>query len=169
LSILNPEHLLDQARKLIAPPPAGPPRQVDLRRAVSAAYYSVFHATLTAAADEFIGKAARSTPQYALVYRSIEHASLRTLCIEATQLKPSPKYVRYVPPAGFGPDIQLYGIAALELQERRHAADYDPSIRLRTADAVLAVNTARTALERFAKAAADRRKAFLALLLFRPR
>jgi hypothetical protein len=39
LAILNPEHLFEQAEKLVIPPPAGPPRQVDIRRAVSAAYY----------------------------------------------------------------------------------------------------------------------------------
>src|SRR5215216_7618181 len=45
VAILNPEHLFDQAEKLILSPPAGRPRQVDIRRAISAAYYGVFHAT----------------------------------------------------------------------------------------------------------------------------
>lgn len=104
---------------------------------MSAAYYSVFHATLTAAADEFVGKAHRSADRYALVYRSVDHASLRAICTEAKQLKLSPKYSRYAPKDGLGPEIQRYSSAVLELQERRHAADYDPSIRLRTADATL--------------------------------
>jgi hypothetical protein len=42
MAILNPEHLLQQAERLIQPPPAGPPRQVDLRRAISGAYYDAF-------------------------------------------------------------------------------------------------------------------------------
>jgi hypothetical protein len=50
MATLNPDHLLAQAERLIRAPPAGPPLQVDVRRAISAAYYSVFHAVLTAAA-----------------------------------------------------------------------------------------------------------------------
>jgi hypothetical protein len=50
VTILNPDHLLEQADKLISPPAAGPPRQVDLRRAISSAYYGLFHSCLTAAA-----------------------------------------------------------------------------------------------------------------------
>src|SRR3954454_4175598 len=39
LAILNPEHLFQQAEQLILPPAAGPPRQVNIRRAISAAYF----------------------------------------------------------------------------------------------------------------------------------
>src|ERR1051326_8403917 len=88
VAILDPEHLLEQAQRLAEPPSAGPPRQVDVRRAISAAYYAVFHATLAAAADQFVGVTKRATSQYALVYRSVDHKTLRELCLEAkrTQL-----------------------------------------------------------------------------------
>lgn len=79
------------------------------------------------------------------------------------------KLARYEPPNGFGPNIKAFAAAALELQEKRHAADYDPSVRISRSDAVLAVSTARTALKRFRKVSAARRKAFLCLLLFEPR
>jgi len=64
LAILNPEHLFEQAENLVAPPEAGPPRQVDVRRAISAAYYGVFHATAAAAPDQFVGVTKRATSQY---------------------------------------------------------------------------------------------------------
>ena len=80
MTVLNPEHLLAQARVLTAAPSAGPPRQVDVRRAISAAYYAVFHAILTAAADEFVGVGQRVKPNYALVYRSIDHRHLSAVC-----------------------------------------------------------------------------------------
>jgi hypothetical protein len=51
VTILNPDHLFDQADRLIVST-AGPPRQVDLRRAISAAYYGVFHIVATAVADQ---------------------------------------------------------------------------------------------------------------------
>lgn len=69
MAVLNPSHLFEQANKLIAIQ-VGPPRQVDIRRAISAAYYATFHATITAAADQFIGVTNRDTSRYGLVYRS---------------------------------------------------------------------------------------------------
>jgi len=57
----------------------------------------------------------------------------------------------------------------LELQEKRHSADYDPLIRVRTSDAKLAIGAARAALRQFHAATADEREAFIALLVFTPR
>jgi hypothetical protein len=169
MPILNPDHLFEQADRLIVPPPAGPPRQVDLRRAISSAYYGVFHATLIAAADEFVGVTKRSDVRYALVYRSIDHKMVAEVCAEAKKSRPSARYARYSPAGGFASTVQSFAAAALELQEKRHAADYDPSIRINRANAKLAVDTARTALERFQAAPAAHRRAFLSLLVFRPR
>jgi len=109
MTIPNVEHLLDQANRLIAPAGRGAARQVDLRRAISNAYYAVFHGLLAAAADEFIGRA------------------------------------------------------------RRHSADYDPVIRLKRSDATVAVEAAHSALSRFRSVSGQRRRVFLALLLFPPR
>jgi hypothetical protein len=137
VAILNPDHLFEQADRLIAPPPHGPPRQVDLRRAISSAYYAVFHAVLAAVANKFIGSTTQSTSLYSLVYRSVDHGALRRLCVEATKPHLGPKYVPHTPPGGFGAEIQAFAQGTLELQEKRHSADYDPSIRFNTSDAVL--------------------------------
>lgn len=111
MAILNPEHLFEQAERLIARPSAGAPRQVDLRRAISGAYYGVFHGALAGAADEFVGAVRRSTREYALVYRSVAHRCLRELCSEAKKAKLSAKYAVYAP-NGFGSDIQAFAAAA---------------------------------------------------------
>ena len=168
MAVLNPDHLFDQASRLIAPA-AGAPRQVDLRRAISAAYYGVFHAALTAAADQFVGATKRSSNQYALVYRSIDHKTLRDICKEVQKQTLPAKYMPFAPKTGFGPNIRAFAAAMLELQEKRLDADYDPAIRVKSSDALLAVGTARSALNRFRKASASRRKALLSLLLFHPR
>ncbi|HZB37805.1 MAG TPA: hypothetical protein VE443_07375 [Beijerinckiaceae bacterium] len=169
MAILNPEHLLEQAERLIARPRAGPPRQVDIRRAISSAYYAVLHATLTAAADEFVGVSLRSDRRYGLVHRSVDHRALADLCAEAVRHHTSPRFARYSPDAGFGAGLQAFAAVALDLQEKRIAADYDPMIRVRTADARVAIDTARVALRTLAAAPDDRRRSFLALLLFRSR
>ncbi len=169
MATLNPNHLFEQADKLVVPPPAGAPRQVDLRRAISAAYYGVFHFCLTAAADEFIGVTQRATSRYALVYRSIDHKNLRELCLEAKKATPPAKFAPYFPTGGFGPNIQTFSTAAIELQEKRHLADYNPQPRFRTSDAKLAISTARSALHGFKQASDEQCKAFLTLLVCPPR
>ncbi len=169
MASLNPDHLFEQAEKLIVAPAAGPPRQVDVRRAISAAYYAVFHALLTAAADEFVGKTKRNSPEYTLVYRSLNHAWLRQLCDGLKGAQPTGKFARYAPPNGFGANIQALSLAVIDLQEKRHSADYDPSIRVKTADAQSAIKIGRSALQGLQRASSARRKRFLTLLAFPPR
>ncbi len=169
MATLNPEHLFEQAEKLIQPPPAGPPRQVDLRRAISAAYYAIFHALLTAVADELIGKTKRNTLEYGLAYRALDHRRLLDLCSDVK--KPDlPKKIRpYAPAGGFGPEIQALATAVVELQEKRHSADYDPMGRVKTADALLAIRTGKSAVARLQRSKDAERKRFLTLLTFPPR
>ena len=169
MAILNPDHLFEQADKLIAPPLHGPPRQVDLRRAISSAYYGVFHGVLAAVANRFIGSTKQSTNLYSLVYRSVDHGALRRLCLEVTKPELSPKLRPYTPRGGFGAEIRAFAESTLALQERRHWADYDPSVRFSSSDALLVINAARTALTEFNSANAEGREVFLSLLLFQPR
>jgi hypothetical protein len=167
LAILNPDHLFEQADKLIEGP--GRPRQVDLRRAVSSSYYGLFHAILTAAADEAVGSTLRLTPSYSLAYRSIDHRALRSLCVEIQKPMLSAKYRRYAPNGGFSRFMREFAASVVELQDARSAADYDPLTFLRRSDALLAVRIARRAVGRFKRAQAKSQTAFLALLLFPPR
>ena len=170
MPVLNPEHLFDQADRLTAPPGAGgAPRQADLRRAISSAYYGVFHAVLTEAADGFVGRTKQDTPRYALVYRSVDHRTLRAICEDVKKSTLPAKYSKYVPRGGFGPDLVALAYAVVELQEKRHTADYDPLFREKMSDAILAIATARTALSQFRNANAIPRKAFLSLVVFSPR
>lgn len=169
MTTLNPDHLFEQAERLIAPARAGSPRQVDLRRAISSAYYGLFHFCLTAAADEFAGVTQRATSRYTLIYRSIDHRTLKDLCVEARKQTPPVKYVPYFPAGGFSTHIQAFSTAAIELQEKRHRADYNPQPRFRTSDAKLAISTARSAVHRFQAASEEHRKAFLTLLVCPPR
>jgi len=169
LAILNPEHLLDQASRLISAPVAGRPRQVDVRRSISSAYYAIFHAVITAAADEFVGAVHRSTREHGLVMRSVDHRTIKTICIDLTKTQLPRAYRSYVPPAGFADDITAFADVFSDLQEQRHAADYDSLKSYVTADAQGAIANARTALGKLRHAPASDRRAFLFLLLFPPK
>ena len=141
-------------------------RQTDLRRAISAAYYGLFHFTLTAAADMIVGAAERSSARYSLVYRSVEHSRLRQLCSQLSATKP--QNLPLVPPDGFG-SIADFARNAGNLYELRNFADYDPSRDFTPEGARLAISDARQAVKWFQEAAPDQQVAFLTLLLFKPR
>lgn len=168
MPILRTDHLLEQADGLILAT-RGRPRQVDLRRAISSAYYAVFHAVITAAADEIVGVVHRGTRDHALVMRSIDHRTIKTCCLEIVKTSPPRTYVPYIPTGGFSADIQAFANVFPDLQDERHAADYDSMPRYVTADAVSVVAAARGALQRLTVAAADQRRAFLFMILFPPK
>jgi len=168
VATLNPEHLFEQAESLVDAR-SGRPRQADVRRAISTAYYGLFHAIITAAADLYVGKASRDTSRYGLVYRSVNHDWLRDLCKEVQKPTLTNRFKPYAPPDGFGANIVAFAIAACELQQKRHAADYDVMIKVNRSDADFAIRAARAALKRFENASQPSRVAFLSLLLFQPR
>lgn len=166
MAILDHEHLLQQADRLI-PPQRGRPRQADIRRAISTAYYGLFHAILTAATDQFVGKNSRDRAQYGLVYRSVDHSRLRELC---NQVRSSSEKIKpYAPSGGFDPEIHAFAAATVDLQEKRFIADYDVMVSVNLSTALLAIASARAALVRFNRATEEQREAFLSLLMFRPR
>jgi hypothetical protein len=169
MAILNPDHLLEQANSLVFSLPRRKPKQVDLRRAVSAAYYAVFHQLLISASDEFIGRTLRQDKRYTLVYRSIDHSAVRRISEEAARSKPTVKYQSFINSDGFEKNIRTFSTNLLVLQAKRHEADYDPSHMLSLVDAQFAIYLAAIAIESFASASADDRKLFLTLLLFPPR
>jgi hypothetical protein len=169
MPVINPDHLLDQSDRLVASPAVGAPRQTDLRRAISTAYYALFHTILIEAADDFVGRTHRQTGRYELVYRSIDHKTLRELCKDIGKPKLPAKYAKYEPPGGFGPDLAAVADALVDLQQKRPLADYDPLFRVQTSDAILAIATCRAAIVRFRSSPRPRKKAFLALAVFSPR
>jgi hypothetical protein len=99
----------------------------------------------------------------------VSHAWLRDLCREVQKPTLSNKFRPYAPVTGFGSNIAAVAAAVVELQEKRHSADYDVMIRMNRSDAAFAIATAQAALKRFGKASRPRRLAFLSLLLFPPR
>ena len=165
----NPDHLLDRAETAIRSGRFGSPRQTDLRRAVSDAYYAAFHAILTAAADAFVGRRHRGSRHYGLVYRSVDHRAIRELCQTVRLTTPSQKYRPYIPVSGFDANLRDVAGHVLALQRQRNTADYDPTHDVSRSEAQAAVSAAREALACWHAASATERDTFLHLLLFPPR
>ena len=169
MAVLDPEELFEQAEFLIIPRKPGPPRQVDVRRAVSAAYYGVFHFICAEVANLFIGKTLQKDPRYARVYRSVDHGALGSLCKAVSITKPDAALAAIAPKAGFSPALRRFAHAVAELKSQRHEADYDPSSLLRTANARIAIELGRQCLLAYSQAPAEEQAAFLTLLAFKAR
>ena len=157
---MDPGHLLDQADRLLASPPSGRPRQADINRAISAAYYAAFHYLLRKAADRFAGWSS-GWPLYARVYRSIDHGAVRRSC-ESVALRGA------LPGVAGAPDAQLRRACAItqELADARAKADYDPSYRGSLAEARQIVEDAREAITAFNASDAGHLEFLLADLAF---
>lgn len=129
----------------------------------------MFHAVLATTADEIVGSTQHSSELYQLVYRSIHHRRLREICEAVQKATLNAKLAKYVAGGGFGSHLQSLASAVLELQQKRHSADYDPRFRVRMLDAAVAIATARSGIARLYEAPAAERRAFSFLLAFEPR
>jgi uncharacterized protein (UPF0332 family) len=74
-----------------------------------------------------------------------------------------------MPSALFGTEIKDVARAIVDMQEKRHTADYDPLFRATKSDVKLSIREARAALKKFQTAPEADVEAFSLLLFFRPR
>lgn len=167
---MDPADLISHGRNLI-PASRGAPKQVDLRRAISAAYYALFHALLRAAADDLVGKTShvRRSPAYRLIYRAFEHSDVRRICIDILKATLPAKLAEASGLQQFPETIQVVARGLLLLQGKRHSADYDPYLRLSKSDARVALLIAEHAIGALDAADISARRMFLMLMLFRTR
>ena len=150
------DELIGTARRLARASPRKP-RQSDLQRAVSTAYFALFHALAKEAADLLVGTgAARRDAAWTHTYRALEHGFARNACTEIRRL-------------ALPPGITGCALAFLELQEARHSADYDPNARFTRTEALDLIGIAETAIRAMRAESRLARKAFLVRLLLRRR
>jgi hypothetical protein len=148
--------MLATARRL-ASASASKPRQTDLKRAVSSAYYAVFLAMAKDAADVLVGVGAdRPDKAWRHVHRALDHGAARAACAQLRSLN-------------FPTSIRSCGDAFVELQQARHDADYDPAYRLSRSRALDAIALAERAIADLKASRRKDRKAFAVLLLLKRR
>ena len=115
--------LLAQARHLAGKEPRRP-KQASLRRAVSAAYYSLFHLLVSEAASSMLRGRERSGIR-PVFRRAFVHGHMRGVA-ESFKSGTVPK--AWQAPMGGAPvsaDLRQVASAFANLQEARHEADYD--------------------------------------------
>ena len=144
------------ARKLARSSPRRP-RQAELKRAISTAYYALFQAMAKDTADMLVGVGpSRPDKAWTHIYRSLQHGEAKTACAVVRNL-------------AFPANIVACAATFVKLQEERHDADYNPEHRVLRADAVAAIDRAEKAIEDLRAAARRDRKAFAVHLLHKRR
>lgn len=145
--------LIATARRLAKASPKRP-RQSDLKRGVSTAYYALFHALARECADLLVGVGdARSDAAWSQVYRTLEHGVAKNSCKAAAA-------------RGFPADIVSFADTFVVLQEERHRADYDPLARFVRAEVLVLIDNAEQAIRDLSSAPRSDRKAFAVWVLF---
>jgi len=117
------DDLLEQAKFLsIREVGRGRPRQASLRRAVSTAYYAVFHLLGVEAASQ--ASPARPRGLRDRIQRALAHETMRQAA-RAFQATSLPDYVASFVHQPISPEIVGIAKNFVLLQEARHKADYD--------------------------------------------
>lgn len=149
---ISPAKLLEQADRLAKRAPvgagvAGQPRNIDLRRAVSAAYYALFHDIVSRIAGHLL-PAATDAERWA-IGRGLTHGNIKAVCLwvqtpgqAGAQAKDAMKAL------ALNPDVLDVAIAFTALQELRHDADYDHSADFTKAGTLAAIDQARDAIDK---------------------
>ena len=153
---MEPDHLLQIATDL-AEINTRRPRRADLCRAVSTAYYALFHCLAHTCADSLAGSTGTvgNRPMWRRAYRALEHRQAKARCENV--------------PTWFPEEIRDFGQTFADLQSKRHLADYDPDHPVKKSQVVADINDARTAISRFLAAPANVRRDFAIHVLMKMR
>ena len=157
---MNWRNLMDTARQLAGqtqPQQPGRPRQEPLKRAVSSAYYAMFHALCQSNADTIIGR--RSDPVSRLAwtrtYRALDHRQAKNRLTQALR--------------GLPPQARSFSERFGVMQEQRHAADYNPHIIFAREEVLNLLEAADTATREYMRMPRNERRAVAAVVLLQDR
>ena len=128
-----------------------------LKKAISAAYYAMFHALCYSNANVLMGRSARVArlSGWTRAYRAVDHGAAKE------------RLLQYRPVAS--PAVRNFGLVFSTLQENRHSADYDPSARFYRANAVSLIDRAEDAIQVLLSAEDSERRELAAAVLMRGR
>lgn len=154
-SILEATDFIATARELADTTRVGRPRETNLRRAVSTAYYALFHCLAACCADTVVGGIGsnRNMRAWYRTYRALEHGIVRNRCLHRDT-------------ANFPDAIRAFANAFVIMQDRRYNADYAPDVTFTKAAVVQDIASAEDAINRLSATAILDRRAFAVHVLF---
>ena len=145
---MQPTDLIETARGLVNLNQENP-TQANLNRAQSTAYYAMFHALCLNCADTWVGstESDRNQPAWQQIYRAPNHKITKSKC-RNSKMSQFPK------------SIQDFAGKFVDLQEKRHEADYDPLCKLDRSDVLIDIANAETAIRNLQDSDLRNRTAF---------
>lgn len=160
---LNSLDLIETARGLATLTPRRPGQaEANFRRAISTAYYAMFHCLANNAANLFIG--GKRSLAWHRVHRALEHGKVRVACENKKAMAEfSPE---------FPPEIHDFAKMFAELQKMRQRADsaLDDNPKLYCeSDVIVLIDSVALALKQFEQADVQHRRDFIAYVLFKAR
>lgn len=136
--------LLAQASHLLRKEPRRP-KQASLRRAVSTAYYALFHLLVHEATRMLISGVAQAHLR-SLTSRAFDHGTMKQSS-RAFASSGLPPHLQPMLPLGAPAEIRDLASTFVTLQQARHAADYDVSLRLTRREAQTLVDNVASAFQ----------------------
>ena len=146
---MSPARLLEAATLLTLASRDTPEYQENLRRAVSTAYYAMFHTLANSNADTLVGTPKGNNDDAAAwnrTYRALEHGAARNRLRHARQM------------ALFPDGVREFGDVFIDLQRERNTADYNPDRTFTVSSTLRVINHARQAITRFHEASPETRR-----------
>jgi uncharacterized protein (UPF0332 family) len=139
-----PHDLLRQAARALARLEPKKPKQASLRRAVSAAYYSLFHLLTDEASRLLVSGSARHELRQTL-RRAFDHGEMKGAArafVGGTILRP---LLPVLKGRIVQPELKRVAQAFVELQDQRHEADYDHMVAFNREETLGVVSQAERA------------------------
>ena len=152
--------LIETARGLATLPPRRPGQaEANFRRALSTAYYAMFHCLAGDAANLIIGK--KRSLYWHRVHRALEHRKIREACQNKKAMEAFPR------------EIHDFAEIFVVLQKMRQRADYalddNPEDPYYETEVLALINTAEFSIRQFEQADVQHRRNFVAYVLFKAR
>jgi hypothetical protein len=157
-----PKDLLEQAESLANREPKRP-KQASLRRAVSTAYYAVFHLLAAEGSEMLAPNVDKSTLH--LIQRWFDHGEMKKTCGKFS-VSPLTTPLKELLGETASADLHRVVRTFIVLQEARHSADYDMSWNLTRAQTLLFVQQARDANEAWLRIRKDAEANIFILAIF---
>ena len=152
--MIDPRELIAACYKLAPPTVLPPPSEVDLRRAISTAYYAAFHTLAASNAELIAGQphSGMSSHAWERVYRRLDHGRAQNnLRAALPQLSPGG--------ANFARTF-------IDLQKLRQEADYDPNFSATHTRTINMISQAEIAIRDFAQLTEEERRFIAAQSMF---
>ena len=159
--MIDAAELVAVARRLNA---GHPPSGESVRRAVSTAYYALFHALVGDAAERFVG-AAPTSVAFEVIYRGFNHADINRVFVAVDKPTLSDAYKRRLRRQAASRPIRDFAETFIATQELRHLADYNPLIDIAQSEAADLIDGVGAALPNLANADPQEKADLFAIML----